>query len=322
MKRRLFAMAVLWALGCPVCVRAQTDYMNIDAGRPLRMESASVTPTYSLDIQFPAARMDRFASGVTRIRTDPELAYGIAPFTEVSVRLPILYVIPPSSSGPRTLGLAGISFGAAHTFGPETGRPAFALGVEALLPAGSLSAPATTYSLEAALTRTLSDARIHLNAGLGRYSVNGTVVDTTCRKPARFPVPGTDYGCGAPVIPDVPCSIAGTSRSNDHVAASHMCMASVAAASATPLPVSGAHWAATVGADHAFGLSSTLLGGDVITEQFMGLYDRIDITVEIGVRRQWSPTLVLDAGVSRHLVGAVQSTAVTLGGTYAVSLAR
>ena len=74
--------------------------------------------------------------------------------------------------------------------------------------------------------------------------------------------------------------------------------------------------------DHAFGLSSTLVGVDVVAERFIGLYSLTDWTAEIGVRHQWSPQFVVDAGVSRKYSGVLQSTAVTVGGVYAFSLAK
>jgi hypothetical protein len=307
---------------------AQTDYRNLDAGRPLRIEDALVTPRWSFDVQLPSVRAERYGSGVTRWRAEPKVSYGIAPFTEVEVRVPVLYVIPLPSAGARTSGIAGVAVSVVHAFGVETESvPGLSLGYEALLPAGSLASPRTTHALKAVVSKTLALARIHVNAGLGSYSVRSTTADTACVR-KRFVLPGMDPGCGAPVIPDVPCSIATIESSpapdSPLRSAAMMCGGEMTAAAAAPEAVvsTGAHWSAAFGADHAFGLASTLVGADLVAERFVGLYALTDWTAEVGLRHQWSPRLVLDAGVARHLAGVLQSTAVTLGATYAFSFAH
>ncbi|MEP6733079.1 MAG: hypothetical protein ABJE10_20725 [bacterium] len=301
---------------------AQTDYRNLDAGRPLRVEDALVTPRMSLDVQLPNVRAEQYGNGVTRWRVDAKAAYGIASFSEVELRVPLIYVVPSggASGSARTFGSAGVAIGATHAFGVETPNvPAIAIAAEVLLPAGALASPNATYSLKVIATKTVSFARVHLNAGGGSWSVRGAgLSDTTC-VPRRFPLPGQDPGCGAPAIPDVPCSVA-------HEGPSVACFAppaSLAAAGAiNPLASKGGRWFGAAGMDHSFGLSSTLVGVDVVAERFVGLYSLTDWTAEIGSRHQWSPRLVVDAGISRHLIGVLQSSGVTVGGAYAFSFAR
>jgi hypothetical protein len=306
---------------------AQTDYRNLDAGRPLRVEDALVTPRWSFDVQLPSVRAERYGSGVTRWRAEPKVSYGIAPFTEVEVRVPVLYVIPLPSAGARTSGVAGVAVSMAHAFGVETERvPGLSLGYEALLPAGSLASPRTTHALKAVVSKTLALARIHVNAGLGSYSVRSSTADTACVR-KKFVLPGMDPGCGAPVIPDVPCSV-GTKEvspapDSPLQSSAMMCGGEMTAPPAPEALVStGAHWSAAISADHSFGLASTLVGADLVAERFVGLYALTDWTAEVGLRHQWSPRLVVDAGVARHLAGVLQSTAVTLGATYAFSFAH
>jgi hypothetical protein len=317
---------MLWVClaALPGVAMAQTDYANLDAGRPLRVEDAAVAALWSLDVQVTNLRVERFGSGVTRVRTDPKLAMGIAPFTELELRVPMLYVIPREGSGARTAGVAGMALGALHAFGVETpGRPALAVGAETLLPAGSLAAPHATYTLDGVVTKTLSFARVHVNAGIGSYSVRANAADTTCVR-HRFAVPGTDPGCGAPVIPDVPCDASPARVTADVPGIRGACAPPVAqmAAAASPPAMSGTHWSGAVGLDHAFALGSVLAAADIVAERFIGLYVPTDWTAEVGLRRQWSPTLVLDAGLARHFAGVLQSTALIVGGSYAVSLAR
>jgi hypothetical protein len=317
-------------------LRAQTDYRNLDAGRPLRVEDALVTPRWALDLQLPSARVERFAS-VDRWRLDPKATFGVAPFTEIELRLPVLYVVPRAQNATRSAGLAGVAVGAVHAFTLETPRvPGIAVGSEVLLPAGGLAAPRTSYALKVIATKTLPLLRVHLNAVTGNYSVRGSsqpLPDTAC-------VPGVNPGCGGSLfIPDVPCYKGPTGSTPSLSAATSlaslssvprsesqsMCATGIAPSSAlqvTTPGTNGYHWLAAMGIDHAFGLSSMLIGADVLAERFVGLYGPIDWTAEAGVRRQLTPQLLLDAAVARHFLGTLQSTAFTVGGAYAFSLAR
>jgi hypothetical protein len=247
------------------------------------------------------------------------VAYGILPFTELEVRLPVLYVVPPAASGVRTLGIAGVAISATRAFTVETsGLPGLSAGAELLMPTGSLAAPHATYAVKLISTRTFSALRVHLNAAWGNYSVRGSNADTAC-VPRRFPVPGSDPGCGAPLIPDFPCS-----KGLSGVSASCIPLPLPPAPPIVPPPppTSGAHWSAAFGADHAFALSSTLVGADVIGERFVGLYAITDWTAEIGVRHQVNPNVVIDLGLARQFIGVLQSSGITIGGSYAVSIAR
>jgi hypothetical protein len=87
-------------------------------------------------------------------------------------------------------------------------------------------------------------------------------------------------------------------------------------------PTVGQRWFAGAALDHTFALSSTLVGADVFAERFVGLSALVDWTAELGLRHQWSPRLVVDAGVARHFAGAFPSTSITLGATYAIAIDR
>jgi hypothetical protein len=82
----------------------------------------------------------------------------------------------------------------------------------------------------------------------------------------------------------------------------------------------GNRWFAGAAIDHTFPFASTLVVADVFAEHLIGLYPSADWTAEIGVRRQWSMTVVIDAGLSRHFMGSFPSTAVNFGITYAVAM--
>jgi hypothetical protein len=88
------------------------------------------------------------------------------------------------------------------------------------------------------------------------------------------------------------------------------------AAVASPARTVGARWMGAMGLDHAFALASTLVSVDVVAERFVGSVAGTDLSAEIGVRRQWSPRIVIDAGVARHFSGVLRSNALTLGVGY------
>ena len=114
----------------PLQLTAQ-GYYNLDAGRPTRVEDASATPRYSLDLQLVPVRYELYASGARRWRADPKVSYGIAPFTELEIRLPVLVVDPRIAGVGRTAGLGGLAVGGLHAFGLETGSmPAVGLAGE------------------------------------------------------------------------------------------------------------------------------------------------------------------------------------------------
>ncbi|MES2180142.1 MAG: hypothetical protein V4550_19960 [Gemmatimonadota bacterium] len=314
-------LAVVWS----PCAVAQTGYLNSDGGRPVRTQDALVTARRSLDLELPAIRGERFGSGVTRWRVDPEVTYGVAPFTELAIRVPVLYVVPPPGSGERTSGVAGVAVSGLHAFGQETSRkPAVALGTEILLATGSLASPRSTYSAFAAATKTLPVARVHLNAGIGTWSVRATPPPEVCIASRFSPV--DTPSCGGPLIPDIPCDVIkldSLSVARFPIARSSVCLGPSANQTAAEAPRSdGMRWSAAIGTDHAFALSSTQIAVDVVADRFVGLYAVTDLTAEVGARHQLSPRVVLDAGVSRKFAGAIQSTAFTVGGTFAFSLAR
>jgi hypothetical protein len=61
---------------------------------------------------------------------------------------------------------------------------------------------------------------------------------------------------------------------------------------------------------------------DLFAERYVGLYMLTDWTAEVGMRRQFTPTLGLDAGIGRHFRGTSPSWIVTFGATYSAPLHR
>jgi hypothetical protein len=323
-------LALCFAATVPHVAVAQTEFYNLDSNRPLRVEDALPTPRRSLDIQLAPLRLDELSGGTRRWRSDPKLSYGIAPQTELEVRAPVLLVQP--RGGQAALGLTSLGVGVLHAFNTETAfLPALALSGEVLIPIGMLAPPNGSYAIKALLTKTLSVARVSVNASYGTYSVAPAAATSA---QCRLAPPGAPGCNGQPSVPDVPCSrvpvatsmLGDAARMFSESAAgaplySTACLTSSAAAPSSP-PSLGERWFAGAAIDHTFALASTLVAADVFAERFVGLSALVDWTAERGLRRQWSPRLVLDPGVARHFAGAFPSTAVTLGATLAVAIDR
>ena len=306
-------------------VRAQSHYYNLDAGRPLRIEDASVADRYELELQLTSLRMERLAQGATRWRTEPKLAYGIAPFTELEIRVPLTYAT--GRDGSTISGLAGMGVATMHAFNLETTYiPAIALSADALLPAGTLAPARTTIGGKALLTKTTRVARLHVNAAFGSWAL-----------PAPRPA-SADSGCGSagcssiPVIVDPPCSRApivpplesGQGPSYAAlcgVSAAHGAIAGARAAAAVPAAgASGTRYMVGAALDRSFPLRSMLVAASFYAEKFKGLYPRADWVAELGVRKQLTPQVVVDAGAARRFHGTFPSTTFVVGGTYSMAL--
>jgi hypothetical protein len=263
---------------------------------------------------------------------DPKLSYGVASLSEIELRMPVLFVQPGGAGSSAAVGLTSIGIGAMRAINTETELlPALAISAEVLVPAGSLAPPQTSYGIKGLLTKTTSLARFSVNGSYGTYSVSpATQVAAACRL-----LPPGSPGCnGRPAVPDVPCSrvaadVALMARAgNSHAidtgdpVFSSACLTTTAFAAPSGPRTIGNRWFAGAAVDHAFPLSSTLVAADVFAERLIGLSALVDWTAEIGLRRQWSPHVVVDAGVARRFAGAVPSTAMTVGATYAFPTGR
>jgi hypothetical protein len=311
----VFALSTLGLALAIHAADAQTGYYNLDSGRPTRIEDAVPTPRGELEAQFLPLRGEWVGGGTARQRLEPKLAYGVLPMTEIELRVPLVRSQSPGSVA--TVGIASAAFGALHAFNVESGWPALALAGEVVLPVGSLSAPTTSYAVKGLLTKTLSFGRIELNAGGGTWSI-------------RVPPPGpvaTPNQCGDPgqppcLPPDVPCSVVPPTAGGLSFACAPSTITTFSVASAGTQRATGAHWTAAFGIDHTFPFVSTLVVTDVVVDRFEGLYPLDDWTAELGMRKQLTPQVVGDFGVSRRFAGTTQATWVTLGLSYSLPLTR
>jgi hypothetical protein len=317
-------MAIVALSALPALAIAQ-GYYNLDAGRPGRIEDASPTERHELELQLLSLRFEQFASGAQRWRTDAKIAYGVAPFTEVELRVPLLVVNPHVPGSPVTAGIGGVAIGGLHALTIETGAiPSLAVAGEWSAPVGDLAAPVGSYSAKLLGSKSFSFGRVHANVGYGSWSVRpssgGTPGCPSSPAPGQVLPPGCEQAAPPVYIPDTPCDRVPTAALLSCAAGAAQVRTAIAAVGA-PATV-GSRWMAAVGADRAFALSSTLVSAGVVAERFIGLYDALDWSAEIGVRRQLTPQLVADVGVARHFFGVARSNAINLGFSYGIPLER
>jgi hypothetical protein len=69
-RRHLLALIAI-TITAPLGSASAQGYYNLDAGRPGRVEDASPTARYELELQLLPVRFERFGGGGTRWRSDP-----------------------------------------------------------------------------------------------------------------------------------------------------------------------------------------------------------------------------------------------------------
>lgn len=317
--KRWFRQFVLLGVLGPSLARAahaQGEYRNLDAGLPVRVEDATVTERYALDLTFLNFRYDELSALRTRVQYEPQVSYGILPNTEMWLRVPVYY--RERDITPRK-GIGGIGVGGMYQWQLEGLRaPAIALSTEAFFPTGPNALP-TAYSFKTLLTKSVSSVRIHMNASLASYAIRPPPPPEGC-----VPLPGGSScgGQGNPPLPpfDGPCSIG---QQSSVLSLSAVCAAPASTVGENQLAqvapgetVTHAHWMAGLGVDKALPLKSILFVADAFVERFEGIGRRTDFTAEGGIRKQLSPAVVFVGGVGRHFRGTNPSSFLILGATY------
>lgn len=171
-RRARTGVAIAIAIAMAVATRAaeaQTDYYNLDRGRPLRVEDALAIERHAIEWQLAPLRVSGARGRGSTLEVEPELAWGVAPRTQLELGVPMAR---RRRGGRETFGGAGIDLAVLHALNTETTTlPGMAIAVRALLPAGPLGPSRAIPTLTALATRTTSFGRVHLNASLtpGRY---------------------------------------------------------------------------------------------------------------------------------------------------------
>lgn len=148
---------------------AQTDYYNLDRGRPLRVEDAQPIERHAFEWQLAPVRVSGARGAGSTLEVEPELAWGVWPRTQLELGVPLAQL---RKGGARVIGGGGIDVGVLHALNTETtSLPALALSARALFPAGPFGPSRAVPTITALATRTYSAGRLHLNASAtpGRY---------------------------------------------------------------------------------------------------------------------------------------------------------
>lgn len=159
--RSMAGAALLLVCGAAAIAGAQTDYYNTDSGRPLRTEDAYPVERRAFEIQAAPLKVERFRGGIYSWGVEPELAYGIAPRTQVEAGVPVTFI---DAGALRRSGIAGLHVSVLHNLNVETSIPALGVAASAALPVGALAGDQAYVSLKGIATRTLTWARFHANA--------------------------------------------------------------------------------------------------------------------------------------------------------------
>ncbi len=160
-RHRVVIAVVALVAGAAAPLRAQTDYYNTSAGRPLRIEDAQSVEFRAIEFDVAPLRLERARAGSYRWSVHPEVEVGVLPRTQLQLGLPLAYVDTP---GRRERGLAGMELSVLHSLNAETRIPALAVAADVFMPVGALGGDEIYATLKGIVTRTLPWARFHINA--------------------------------------------------------------------------------------------------------------------------------------------------------------
>jgi hypothetical protein len=139
---------------------AQTDYRNLEQGRPTAVEDAYPLERYGFELSAGYRHIGGIAD--PRHLLEPELMYGFARGAQVSVRMPL---VVSAGSGEAQGGLAGIGGSFLLSLSTErVTRPGLAVRVDGSLPAGAAAGHGAGISVAGLATRSFGSRRVHLNA--------------------------------------------------------------------------------------------------------------------------------------------------------------
>ena len=178
MTPRGFALLAALALGAPAA-RAQADYENLDAARPLRVQDAYAVERYAWDVQLGPA-VERVDAGGTTWALESAVAWGALPRTQVELVAPLLSSPDGGAGGGRSVGLDGLTLGALHGLNMETlSWPAIALVARVVTPVRSLAPSSGLFTVGGIATRSFAAARLHVNASATIGPSDGGGLDRT-----------------------------------------------------------------------------------------------------------------------------------------------
>ncbi|HET8623402.1 MAG TPA: hypothetical protein VFM14_07555 [Gemmatimonadales bacterium] len=238
--------------------RAQTDYRNLDDGRPVATEDAYVIERFAFELVAPY-RFEAGAAGSDIHALGPELSYGVLPNMQVGLET----ALAAADQGIDTeWGVGALEVSALYNFNTESaGLPALSMRAELQAPVGSLGGDVWRATFSGIATRAFGRFRLHLNAARSVGSETG-----------------------------------------------------LSALDAAP------RWGYGIAGDYTLLRSSLLLVGETVVRRAVA-GARVEVNAAAGFRWQWTPTLVLDAGVARRLRSdAGPDLGLTIGLTHAFAV--
>jgi hypothetical protein len=123
----------------PGSVAAQSEYRNLESGRPVRVSDATPTERHALELDLTTVRVDKLSRGRYRLQMEPRVSYGILPRMDVSVRALAFYREP--SAVPRAT-VAGVGIGSEYLMKMESLRsPAVSIAGEVCAHADARRSP-------------------------------------------------------------------------------------------------------------------------------------------------------------------------------------
>lgn len=165
--------AVAVAALCPMASAVgQTDYRNLDDGRPVHTEDAYAVERYAFELLTGAA-LERDAGGLETTTFTAELEHGVVMNGQIGLAAP-LAVVNPTGAGRGTFGLAGLRLHALYNFNTEgVSLPALALRTDLALPVGALAGDVARLTVKGIATRSWGLTRAHANVAWSFGSENG-----------------------------------------------------------------------------------------------------------------------------------------------------
>ncbi|HEY8104992.1 MAG TPA: hypothetical protein VIE46_02730 [Gemmatimonadales bacterium] len=173
MRSRYLTAVVAVAALCPIASAvAQTDYRNLDEGRPVHTEDAYAVERYAFEL-ITGAALEKDAGGLETTTFTAELEHGVVMNGQIGLAAPLAVVNPPGS-GLETFGLAGLRLHALYNFNTESGSlPALGLRTDLALPVGALAGDVARVTVKAIATRSWGLTRAHANVAWSFGSENG-----------------------------------------------------------------------------------------------------------------------------------------------------
>ncbi len=159
---KLAAALTIFAVTAPQSAVAQTDYYNLDSGRPFRTEDALTVERRALEFQLSSFRFSGGARGPASQEFSPEVSWGILPRTQLELSFTL------ARQDGNGFGASGAEIEVLHALNAETLTiPGIAIGASLHTPFGRFGEGNPMGEVLAIATRTTAVGRIHANAALG-----------------------------------------------------------------------------------------------------------------------------------------------------------